>query len=680
MPQHVPVLEFFHELEASGIQAEYLDVLDRPLDYWRGLPAARREAFLARLGVDPSRVSVQNLQVLRRRGEPAVSDNLFVRFDLGETQGFQRLLHSARERFLFQPLQAPPLTKTVSGAAPAPELLEDLRVPQSVFREASLSREREPLVRILDRMWGGEPYDHNVHGPLCEAPFIPGFQQLESYWVEAPFAFVSILVDDEGALRYHVEEPRLTPLEKSLMVTLNDRLRDALLCDVAEPRTDRYSYLLEKVFQLLRLYQFRVDQRTAYKIGYYFARNYLGFGRLEPLMRDPHIEDISCNGPDLPIYVVQAKHQNLRTNLSFSELELNSFTIKLTQRGGKLLSVAEPLVDATLPDGSRIQASLGRNVTSRGSAFTIRKFREDPLTCVDLIRSGTHTPETLAFLWMVVEAHRSIVVMGATASGKTTTLNCLSQFIPPAKKIITIEDTREITLNHENWLAAVTREPFTGAESERISMYDLLRAALRQRPEYIIVGEIRGEEGLTLFQAMSTGHTCYSTMHAGSVENAVYRLENPPIGVPRVMLTALDYFLLQGQVDVKGKHARRMLSLTELNGIDSSTRNLRMNEVFRWDAESDGFESATTSLVMETVRQKRGWTRGRLEEELQLRRSVLEGLVARNERHYLQVAKAIRNFYLSRAEANGSDRGPRSVPVSTVVPAGAPEGQEARAR
>jgi flagellar protein FlaI len=179
-------------------------------------------------------------------------------------------------------------------------------------------------------------------------------------------------------------------------------------------------------------------------------------------------------------------------------------------------------------------------------------------------------------------------------------------------------------------------------------MYDLLRAAFQQRPEYIIVGEIRGVEGLTLFQAMSTGHTCFSTMHAGSVENAVYRLENPPIGVPRVMLTSLDFLILQGQVEVKGRPERRMLALTELNGIDSTTRNLRMNEVFRWDAETDLLRTVTASHVLDETRERRGWSRPMLEEELESRREVLRGLIDRKERDYRSVARAVRAFYQER--------------------------------
>jgi len=375
------------------------------------------------------------------------------------------------------------------------------------------------------------------------------------------------------------------------------------------------------------------------------------------------VEDISCNGPDLPVFVAHARHQSVRTNLMFKEMELNSFTMKLAQRGNKLLSVAQPMVDATLPDGSRLQAVLGREITSRGSAFTIRKFKEDPLTAVDLIKSGTHTLETMAHLWLAVEMRRSIVIMGATASGKTTTLNAMSQFIPPNLKIVSIEDTREITLQHENWLAAVTREGFTKNSDDAITMYDLLRGALRQRPEYLLVGEIRGEEGLTLFQAMATGHTCFSTMHAGSVENAVHRLENPPIGVPRVMLSSLDFLLIQGQVDLNGSPGRRMLSFTEINDLDPQTRNLRVNDLFKWDAATDSHKMSGTSRVFEEARKKGGWTRTRLEEEIAARRRVLERLVARDERHYSQVARAVRRFYADRVEDHSWVPGPVDIPA-----------------
>ncbi|HLE98012.1 MAG TPA: type II/IV secretion system ATPase subunit [Candidatus Thermoplasmatota archaeon] len=641
MASLVPVLSYIHELRQAGLTVDFMEAMSKPESYWEKLSEEQRKSLLGRVRVPVKEDANPQLRLVKKKGKAPNSENVFVEFAYGGKWG----KHFRYETFVL----------------PRAETNGDVAISASAVAFRDMTVPTGHIISLLDSVWGGEPYDVERDGALLEVDAVLGVGEVERIWVQEPFAAISIKWDDRERI-YSVLEPKLSDLERALLVTLNDRLRDVLILDESQLGY-RASYLVHKVFDLLSMYRFRTERRTAYKLAYFFVRNYLGLGRVEPVMHDPAVEDISCNGPGLAAYVAHSKYQNLRTSLMFEELELNSFVVKLAQRGGKLLSVAEPLVDATLPDGSRLQAVLGREVTSRGSAFTIRKFREDPLTAVDLIRSSTYSVDEMAFLWLAVELRRSMIIMGATASGKTTSLNCLSQFVPPTHKIVTIEDTREITLQHENWLAAVTREPFAGQEGMRISMYDLLRASLRQRPDYLIVGEIRGVEGLTLFQAMSTGHTCFSTMHAGSVENAVYRLENPPIGVPRVMLTSLDFFILQGQVDIGGEPARRSVSITEINGIDANTRNLRMNELFRWDAALDKHVAANTSYAIDQARAKMGWTRTRLEEELAERRDILQGLVERKERHYRDVAKAVRTFYTERgaAEAGVADaKRPRS--------------------
>jgi flagellar protein FlaI len=648
MPELVPILEFMHLLDSEGVKTDTMHVLTAPAAHWRLLPRQTQSRFLRERQAEGEPEDVADLAVVKRRGRPVALENVYVRMDFTHSGGLRGSARRARERLLYQAFETP-------GAEAAAQLLAT-PLPAAGGPEIHLR-----VIDLLDHVWGGDPYDVARDGALCEFETPFGLRERERYWLEEPFSLASVVEGEDHEMGYQVHEPSLTALERALLVTMNDRMRDVLIME-PEGVNYRAGHLLTRMLDMLRMYRFRTDRRTAYKLGYYFLRNYLGLGRIEPLMRDTHVEDVSCNGPNLPVFVAHARHQSLRTNVTFDEMELNSFTMKLAQRGGKLLSVAQPLVDATLPGGSRVQACLGREITSRGSAFTIRKFREDPLTCVDLIRKGTHSLDTMAFLWLAVEMRRSLLVMGATASGKTTALNCLGQFIPPSLKIVSIEDTREITLQQENWLAAVTREGFSGSGPDKVSMFDLLRAALRQRPDYLVVGEIRGVEGLTLFQAMSTGHTCFSTMHAGSVENAVYRLENPPINVPRVMLTALDFFVTQGQVDLKDGTARRMLSLTEVNGIDPQTRNLRVNELFRWDAASDEHVAVAGSTVLDRARAKGGWTRSRLDEELVSRRRVLEGLVARDERHYGQVAKAVRRFYAEQIDDHGFIPGPVTPP------------------
>lgn len=308
------------------------------------------------------------------------------------------------------------------------------------------------------------------------------------------------------------------------------------------------------------------------------------------MMRDPNIEDISCNGADTPIFIYHRVYQNIKTSISFNEEALNSFVMKLSQLCGKHISIGEPLVNAILPDGSRLNASLGREITLRGSSFTIRRYREQAFTPADLIKNNTFSPEILAYLWVAVEHGKNILIAGATAVGKTSTLNAISLFIPSTAKIVSIEDTHELVLHHENWLGGITRETPGTATAGSIDMYELLKHALRQRPDYIIVGEIRGKEALTLFQAMNTGHATYSTMHADSVETVINRLEGDPINVPHVMMQALDILCIQRRVHMEGMQVRRLESLIEFEGIDLSTSELRFNELYQWYPKSDTFK------------------------------------------------------------------------------------------
>jgi flagellar protein FlaI len=649
MPEIVPSLEFVHLLNTQGIPVSYAEAIRDPRTHWDRLPREEQSRFLLSRHAEGVPEAVTGMRVLKRRGRADAAHNVVVLFEFEEPARGRWGAFHARNQLLYRAF-APPAAEELEASAHGSGLFEN-------------RQGLTPTLHALDHAWGDSPYDVARDGALCPSAPASSGRILEEYWLDEPFSRAVVRENEDHELIYRVEEPRLTALEEALLHTLNERLRDVIIQDADDQRSA--AFLIRHLFDALAMYRYHTDRRTAYKLGYYFLRNYLGYARIDAMMRDPALEDVSCNGPLLPVFVAHARHGSLKTNVDFDEMELNSFTMKLAQRGGKLLSVAQPLVDATLPNGSRIQACLGREITSRGSAFTIRKFREDPLTAVDLIRLGTHSAKSMAALWLAVEMRRSAIVMGATASGKTTTLNAIGQFIPPTMKIVSIEDTRELTLQHENWLASITREHATGGTAERVTMFDLLKAALRQRPDYLMVGEIRGIEGLTLFQAMSTGHTCFST-----VENAVYRLENPPINVPRVMLSALDFLVIQGQVEVDGHAHRRMLALTEINGIDPTTRNLRVNEVYRWDAARDEILELGRSNVFDLARQRAGWTRTRLDEEFVLRKRLLEQLVARDERHYSQVARAVSRFYSERTDAHSFIPGPVTPEAVSATDAG----------
>jgi flagellar protein FlaI len=367
---------------------------------------------------------------------------------------------------------------------------------------------------------------------------------------------------------------------------------------------------------------------------------------VDAIMHDTHIEDISCDGIERFLFVYHSKYESMETNLKYlNSGDLDSFVTKLAQRAGKHISVAEPMLDATMSDGSRIQMTLGTEVTAHGSTFTIRKFKEVPITPTDLVEWGTFSPLSIAFLWLAVENGKSCIFAGGTASGKTTSLNAISLFIPPLAKIVTLEDTRELKLPHANWIPSVTRESFDIAGKGEIDMYELLKAALRQRPEYLIVGEVRGKEALTLFQAMSTGHVTYSTMHADSVASAVHRLENPPISVPRNMLSALNLICVQVQARVGGQRIRRNKQIIEILDIDPRTNELITNEVFRWRQATDEITYSGKSYILEEIMEAHGWDEERIRKDLMQRQEVLEWMRQHEIKDYRKVSNIVVSYF-----------------------------------
>jgi flagellar protein FlaI len=494
-------------------------------------------------------------------------------------------------------------------------------------------------------------YKPEIHGPLIEFTPPPGWKVIEEYWIEEHFCKIFILYnEDEQDYWYFVAEPKLSPYEMEVYAQIYLLMRDELerisISDGMEKEA-----ILQKIYtKVLNELGINLDEKGYAKIFYYLERDLIGYGKINAMVRDRMLEDISCNGYRKPLYVYHRSYTNLRTNVVFEdESELDSFVINLAQKCGKHLSIAEPMVDATMPDGSRIQLTLGKEVTDHGSTFTIRKFREEPVTPVDLIAWKTFSSEQMAYLWLCIENKKSLLFAGGTASGKTTSMNAISLFIPRRAKIVTIEDTRELMLPHENWIPAVTRDAFHG-EKGAIDMYDLLRAALRQRPEYILVGEVRGKEALTLFQAMATGHTTCSTLHADSVSGTIHRLENPPISVPRPMLEALNIISVQAQTYVNDRRVRRNVEIAEIVGLDPHSKMLRTSTIFQWDSVKDEHLMVGTSKALEDIRKHRGWSMSELNEELERRKKVLEFMVANNIRDFRNVSNIIHTYQTKPAK------------------------------
>ncbi|HMB45608.1 MAG TPA: type II/IV secretion system ATPase subunit [Candidatus Methanoperedens sp.] len=493
-----------------------------------------------------------------------------------------------------------------------------------------------------------ESYDPSTHGPLVTFEGIKGYNELERYWVNEPYALVVILFNPEKNTNvYYVVEPKLSDFDDLFLREIKDRLKDVLLFEDIKNDEDKDKILTDKVKRLVKEYSIDISPLTTEKILYFTRRDFIKFGKIDPLMHDDRIEDVSANGFGVPIYLYHKKYTNLATNVIYREDELDSYVIRLAQRCGKHISVAEPMIDATMPDGSRIQMTLGTTITTHGATFTIRKFSEVPITPVDLINWNTFSAEEMAYLWICIENNKSLIYAGGTASGKTSSLNAVSLFIPWQAKIISLEDTRELKLPHPNWIPGVTRDSFTADGKGTIDMYDLLKAALRQRPEFLLVGEVRGKEALTLFQAMSTGHTTFSTMHADSVSSAIHRLENPPISVPRTMIQALNIISIQSQTYVKGKRARRNMKLVEITDIDPTTRNLRTNDIFAWDALTDKFNRVGESKALNEITIRRGWNVGDMKKELMNRQKILEFMVNNKISDFNAIATIIHDYQVT---------------------------------
>ncbi|WP_312909023.1 type II/IV secretion system ATPase subunit [Natronosalvus caseinilyticus] len=524
---------------------------------------------------------------------------------------------------------------------------DDTTIPPDSALESTFDQIRRTLRRVVEVLQGSHidvtAYDPEAHGPLVTFDDVDGLEEVGRYWVNAPFSFVVIQYDEAANHhRYRTVEPTLTNEERLVLETLLEDVRDPLLYRQTDEDEDVEELLRSTVREYLERYGAEVDMATFYRLFYYIFRDFRGYGRLDPIMHDPHVEDVSCDGYDLPIFVYHDQYTDVQTDVSFGEDELDRFVVRLAQHSGRHISIGDPMVETTLEDGSRAELALGTEVTPRGSAFTIRKYADEPLTPVDLVRYGTFSVEQMAYLWLAIEHNKSLLFAGGTASGKTTSMNAISMFVPPRSKVLTIEDTRELQLHHDNWLSSVTRERIH--EGKNVTMYDLLRSALRHRPEYIVVGEVRGEEAITLFQAMNTGHTTYSTMHADSVQTVINRLENEPINVPRAMVQSLDILSVQTLTRLGGERVRRNKVLAEIEGVDQRTGELDYSTAYSWDGETDTFTAETSHVVAE-IQHERGWTQQELLTERRNRERFLEYALEHEISDYRRFTALVNEYY-----------------------------------
>ncbi len=515
--------------------------------------------------------------------------------------------------------------------------------------------------------WGIE-IEYTDEDTVYFLPLKPEYKIIEEYWVVEPFAKVKIVSIPQlgGQTAYFIEEVQLTPQEKKVV----KKLIDILSVEMKPPATieeDVKNYVVKEARRLLEKYRraFKgLTEKSWDKIIYYVERDLLGYGPINVMMLDPLLEDISCNGVEKSIYVWHRKYESIPSNVMFlSHDYLREFIVKLAHIAGKHVSTAFPVVDARLPGGHRLAATYGEEISPRGSTFTIRKFREKPFSIIELIESGTLDSWTAAYLWLMLEHRMTVIVIGGTAAGKTTLLNALLNFIKPSYKLVTIEETPEINIEHENWVQLVSRESYGLGVSKtgEIDLYELVRISLRYRPDYIIVGEIRGREAFVLFQAMATGHGGLSTFHADSLENVIRRLMSSPMNVSEPYIPLMNIVIHIERTPLPGGgFARRVKTIWEIKDFGEYI------EIVKWNPLTDKLERVNDSYLLTVLSLRTGIPVSQLKKEIEDRKRIIEWMIESKIRDVSDVSKIITKFYMFPEEVKKMARAIELIPRRPV--------------
>lgn len=491
---------------------------------------------------------------------------------------------------------------------------------------------------------------------VTPVPRLPPFKQKESidvrYAVIPPYAYIHIYWDPgRRELVYEVEEPLLDEEEREVLRLLEKGIEEVI--DVSflreKTRDTVIDYIKKSSSLILQEMNLKVSEESYFKIFYYLYRDFIGLNEIEPMMRDYFIEDIGCNGAGSPVYVIHRQYRSMRTNISFQDIDaLGNFVEKLAQRCGRYVSYASPILDGTLPDGSRVNATYTIDISSKGPTFSIRKFTKIPFTPIQLIRSKTLSPEILAYFWMLMQYKCNVLITGSTASGKTTLLNAIAFFIPPEARVVSIEDTRELNLPRENWLPSVARTGLGVGKIGEVSLFDLLKGSFRQNPDYVIVGEVRGQEAYVLFQGMASGHSSLSSMHADSVDTVIKRLETPPINLSPTLVNTLDAVAVMSHAIVKNRETRRLREVVEIVSVNPDGVAIT-NTPFFWNAADDSFYFKKESQVFKKIMKRYGLSHQEMLVEFERRTRLLYALFQRNITEFNAVQEIVNAYYKNPA-------------------------------
>ena len=465
---------------------------------------------------------------------------------------------------------------------------------------------------------------------------------IEKYPLKPPFSYANIIQNQNtGAITYQVDETKLNPSEQTIYNQLYQLIEENIDSPENIEKDFGFASFVNKILkENEKLFQ-EHPLASIEKVKYYLGRDVEGFASIDPIMQDPNVEDVSCSGINAPIYVWHRKYDSIPSNISFEDEKLNSFVSRIVFRAGKHISSAYPISDLALQGNHRISVLYQKEITPKGTSFTIRKFKQDPYSVIDLISFDTINVEIAAYLWMLMEAKMSIMVIGSTGSGKTTILNAITGLIDPDFKIFSVEDVSEINIKHENWFSLISRTGFGSSGEGEIGLYDLIKSGVRHRPDYIVVGEIRGAEAYVMFQAMATGHGGLCTMHADSLESASKRLQQKPMDIPASYMGLMNCAIVIRRVKGQdGKGIRKAISIQEIKEADA------YNNAFKWDPKSDYFNSQLeNSEMLHRISEQTGKSIDEIFEELERRKIVLKWLVQRGIRSYDKVAETIGRYY-----------------------------------
>ena len=459
-------------------------------------------------------------------------------------------------------------------------------------------------------------------------------------------------MDKDIIPQYNITKQNYTTKEKELLGEIRENLVDLAISTGENIQANE-----EKLLNNIKSFLFdRLDDvpiEYINKLSRKILRDIAGYGEIDPLIQDDDLEEIMIIGINKPVFVYHRSYGMMKTNITFTnEQDLLDLIDTIARQINRRIDQESPILDGRLTDGSRINATIPP-ISADGPSLTIRKFRKDPFTIVDLINSKTISVELAAFFWLCFDGlgvkSANAIISGGTSSGKTTTLNALSAFINPSERIITIEDTLELQIPHEHVIRMETRVANVENKGE-LTMNDLVKNSLRQRPDRIIVGEVRAEEAITLFTALNTGHSGFGTLHSNDARETITRLTNEPMSVPEIMIQAIDFIIMQNRIYTpSGKSFRRISEVAEVVGIEEGV--VQLNKIFQWTPETDTIDNVSiTSKTLSQIANLSGKSMIELYHEIEKREMVLSHMVRNNIRSVSEVNNILERYYKNPEE------------------------------